>query len=254
MIQNTFDPSSEEVILPSMVYEQAKITLETMIITFSYKVIDYLKENGLIEPLDDVCRSVSGQQPIYVLKDYPGIGVFKTIPGAATTVCFLEELGHIVKAKKFILFGSCGVLDTNLVAGKIIVPDCAIRDEGTSYHYAKAENEIEIKNAKFISQLFTKHHIEHVLGKTWTTDAIYRETKDLVKKRKAEGCICVEMEVAAVQAMCDFRNYEFYPFIYSADNLDASAWDIRILGNVGKNEFADYFSVALSLAKAINRE
>ena len=253
MIQNTFDPNSEEVILPSMVYERSSITLETMIITFSYKVIDYLKENDLIKPLDDVCRSVSGQQPIYLLKDYPGIGVFKTVPGAATTVCFLEELAHIVNAKKFILFGSCGVLDNNLVAGKIIVPDYAIRDEGTSYHYAKAQEEIKIKNAGFISQIFTKHHIDHVVGKTWTTDAIYRETKDLVRKRKEEGCVCVEMEVSAVQAMCDFRNYEFYPFIYSADNLDASDWDIRILGTEGMNAYADYFSVALSLAKALNR-
>ena len=253
MIQNTFDPNSEEVILPSMVYEKSGITLETMIITFSYKVIDYLKENDLIKPLDDVCRSVSGQQPIYLLNDYPGIGVFKTVPGAATTVCFLEELAHIVNAKKFILFGSCGVLDNNLVAGKIIVPDYAIRDEGTSYHYAKAQEEIKIKNAGFISQIFTKHHIDHVVGKTWTTDAIYRETKDLVRKRKEEGCVCVEMEVSAVQAMCDFRNYEFYPFIYSADNLDASDWDIRILGSVGKNEYADYISVALLLANELNR-
>ena len=253
MIQNTFDPNSEEVILPSMVYEKSGITLETMIITFSYKVIDYLKENDLIEPLDDVCRSVSGQQPIYLLKDCPGIGVFKTVPGAATTVCLLEELAHIVNAKKFILFGSCGVLDNNLVAGKIIVPDYAIRDEGTSYHYAKAQEEIKIKNAGLISQIFTKHHIDHVVGKTWTTDAIYRETKDLVRKRKEEGCVCVEMEVSAVQAMCDFRNYEFYPFIYSADNLDASDWDIRILGSVGKNEYADYISVALLLANELNR-
>lgn len=66
MIQNTFDPTSEEVILPKMVYDQAKITLDTMIITFSYKVIDYLKENDLIEPLDDVCRSVSGLSLIHI--------------------------------------------------------------------------------------------------------------------------------------------------------------------------------------------
>lgn len=38
-------------------------------------------------------------------------------------------------AKKFVLFGSCGVLDDDKVKENIIIPVSAIRDERTSHHY-----------------------------------------------------------------------------------------------------------------------
>ena len=56
-------------------------------------------------------------------------------------VGLLEEL----KArgfKNFIVLGSCGVLDQSIQADKIILPSSALRDEGTSYHYAPASDEI----------------------------------------------------------------------------------------------------------------
>ena len=72
-----------------------------------------------------------------------------------------------------------------------------------------------------------KNGIPYVLGKTWTTDAIYRETRGNFAKRKAEGCISVEMECAGLQAMCDFRELAFYAFFTSGDLLDAPKWDAR---------------------------
>ena len=43
------------------------------------------------------------------------------------------------------------------------------------------------------------------------------------------GAISVEMECAAMQAMCDFRGVEFFQFLYAGDNLDHSEWDPRSL-------------------------
>ena len=45
---------------------------------------------------------------------------------------------------KLVIFGTCGVLDKNIKDLSIIVPNKAIRDEGTSYHYKKPSREIEI--------------------------------------------------------------------------------------------------------------
>ena len=45
-------------------------------------------------------------------------------------------------AGKFVLFGSCGVLDDEKTKGKIIIPVSAVRDEGTSYHYMAPSSEI----------------------------------------------------------------------------------------------------------------
>ena len=40
-------------------------------------------------------------------------------------------------------------------------------------------------------------NVEYLVGKTWTTDAIYRETPGKIQRRRAEGCVSVEMEAAA---------------------------------------------------------
>lgn len=59
------------------------------------------------------------------------------------------------------------------------------------------------------------------MGKIWTIDSFFRET---VEERRNEGCIAVEMEIAACQAVCNSEEIEFYPFLYRADNLDSSEW------------------------------
>ena len=59
----------------------------------------------------------------------------------------------------------------------------------------------------------------YILSKNWTTDAFYRETENNIAKRKADGCISVEMECSAMQAVCDFRGLELYYFLTSADLL-----------------------------------
>ena len=48
------------------------------------------------------------------------------------------------------------------------------------------------------------------------------------------GAVCVEMECAAMQAMCDFREVEFFQFLYAGDNLDHSQWDPRSLSGLTK--------------------
>jgi purine-nucleoside phosphorylase len=45
-----------------------------------------------------------------------------------------------------------------------------------------------------------KYGILHQIGKTWTTDAPYRETTGKIEARKKEGCLIVDMEAAGMMA------------------------------------------------------
>ena len=94
----------------------------------------------------------------------------------------------------------------------VMIPAEAYRDEGTSYHYAPAADYITIKNADIVANFMRENGIPFVKGKAWTTDSFYRETINNFNKHKADGCISVEMECAALQAMCDFRGLNFYTF------------------------------------------
>ena len=88
----------------------------------------------------------------------------------------------------------------------------------------------------------------HVQGKTWTTDAIYRETRDGLAKRRAEGCITVEMECASLMAVGQFHKKAVYQFLYAEDCLDSVEWDPRIMGKQPATAYEGYLDVALECA------
>jgi len=125
---------------------------------------------------------------------------------------------------------------------------------GLSYHYAPASDYIKMPNADIIASFMKENGIPYVLGKTRTTDAIFRETRRDFEKRKADGCISVEMESAWLQAVCDFRGLELYTFFTSGDLLDAQKWDTRQEFDVFKNSQHDvcHLDIALELARYIS--
>jgi uridine phosphorylase len=65
------------------------------------------------------------------------------------------------------------------------------------------------------------------LGKTWTTDAIYRETRGRRKLRLEEGCEVVEMEAAAFFAVAQLREIELGQLVYGGDLVVPEGWDGR---------------------------
>ena len=152
--------------------------------------------------------------------------------GAPSAAAFLEEV-YALGVEITIMFGSCGVLDGSIEDSQIIIPNSAIRDEGLSYHYIPASDEIEV-NSKYVSEfinLLDEINMKYTIGKVWTTDAIYRETREKMKRRKAQGCVCVDMECSAMAAVAKFRNKEIFHFFYAEDNLDSDEWDRRSLGS-----------------------
>ena len=62
---------------------------------------------------------------------------------------------------------------------------------------------------------------------TWTTDAIYRETRSRVGRRVAEGCLTVEMEAAALIAVSKFYRIPLAQLLYAGDSLAGDEWAHR---------------------------
>ena len=81
---------------------------------------------------------------------------------------------------------------------------------------------------------------------------MYRETREKAARRKAAGCICVDMECASVAAAAQFRGKEALQFFYAADNLDSAEWDERSLSNFANLEEKDRIAlIALEAARRI---
>lgn len=113
------------------------------------------------------------------------------------------------------------VLDKNIEVGQILVVDGAIRDEGFSYHYIEPSRSIltDPKTTETIAQYLDSHSISYIRGLTWTTDAIFRETRDKIVQRREEGAKIVEMEQAGCIAVARFRGFQYGALIYGGDDV-----------------------------------
>jgi purine-nucleoside phosphorylase len=70
--------------------------------------------------------------------------------------------------------------------------------------------------------------LDYLLGKTWTTDAFFRETPARVALRRQEGCLTVEMEASALFAVACHRQVVLGQILYAGDVVRADkTWDPR---------------------------
>lgn len=173
---------------------------------------------------------------------------FSTAPGAAGTI---EEL-HAMGCDKFIICGGAGSIKKDSKVGEIIVPIAAVRDEGTFYHYLEPSREVECHKATadFIISGLDRLGIPYTIGKTWTTDAMYRETPEMVELRRNEGCITVEMETAAFFAVSKYYDIPLAQLLYAGDDVSGEKWDNRNWDNQ-KNVRANMIFTAIKLMEEL---
>ena len=222
-----FDAAREAVIEPSVVIKRQDVPVCAVLCFFQDVIERVVREHGGREVTR--LRSEIGDNPIYEIQYrdrrlaivHPGVG-------APLAAAFLEEL-IALGCRAFVAAGGAGVLVPELAMGHVIVPTSAIRDEGTSYHYMPAGREV-VAGATAVAAIVATlelHKVPFVTGKTWTTDALYRETRAKVAQRVAEGCLTVEMEAAACFAVAAFRGVAFGQLLYAGDDLSGEQWDNR---------------------------
>ncbi len=249
MITDSFDDKTQPILTLKDFYGERKHLVDICLITFSKNIFDYLLSTFRCEVIAEIAAP-NGNCPVYKFA-YRGkdIAFYLSCIGSTAAAEYLIEANWLTGASKFIMFGSAGSLDAEKTTNKYVIPTEAYRDEGMSYHYAPPSDYIKIKNGDKIKKLFDEWNIPNVQGRVWTTDAILRETVGQTMLRKSEGCIAVEMEVAGVQAVCDFYGFELYDFLVTGDVLCENGYDNSNLPDANHN--LDKLHIALKLAENI---
>ena len=234
-----FDEERVALIEPSRVIKAIDIP-ERCVLPIYHTVIARLRDASRLIHVTDI-RTAMGPLPVYKIIHgdtpltvaHPGLAA----PLAAAVMEELIALG----CRTFVACGSAGVLDRSLARGTVVVPSGAVRDEGTSYHYVRPSRDIatDPRVVQAIEAVLRRHGVTYRVGKTWTTDAFYRETPRRIAKRRSEGCLTVEMECAAFLAVARFRDVSFGQILATGDDLSGDEWDPRDWGSAGHLEFSD---------------
>jgi uridine phosphorylase len=222
-----YDPDSEPLLFPEKLVSSLSLGgLNRHLLTVKEKVlILFLKRD-----LKRVVKFGGGKlhlawkpyRTVYQCEDFTtALSPF----GAPNAVALAEEL-YAFGGRVFLTFGYCGSLSPNLQGGDLFLPQLAIREEGTSYHYlppeemAKGSEEL----IEFLYDFFKKKGFTVKRGTIWTTDAIYRETKGKIETYSSKGCMAVDMETSAMFCWGKFKNAKVASLLVVSDGFIDGKW------------------------------
>jgi len=157
----------------------------------------------------------------------PGFSIMGPIVGASYAAILLETL-IAWGAKEILFLGCCGAVSPDVKVGDIIIPTCGVIDEGVSKHYEhdgsrSYPSEIvteKIRNALTIEGLPFKE------GAIWTTDAMFRETREKVEFHQKNNVLGVEMEISAIFSVGKFRDANIGGLLVVSDEISSFSWNV----------------------------
>ncbi|TAK66912.1 MAG: hypothetical protein EPO22_03415, partial [Dehalococcoidia bacterium] len=152
--------------------------------TFSSQLTRVLAGQCGAKPLEHWLRGPG--EPAFLTAD--GITIATLPVGAPGAVILAEEM-IACGMEALVVTGSAGSLQPHLPIGSIVVPTEAIREEGTSHHYAPA-GELALASPSVVdavSEVLAERGIAFSTGRQWTTDAVYREHREKIARYRADG-------------------------------------------------------------------
>ncbi len=143
------------------------------------------------------------------------MGLIPGTVGAPFAVLVAEQL-IACGCKHIVGYSSSGAVADWLRLPCLVVPDQAVRDEGTSYHYLASAVRVESRGTlgTALTRCAAQCGLPVHRGPTWTTDAPYRETRTQIARHRAEGILTVEMEAAALMALAQVSGAEIASLLH----------------------------------------
>jgi purine-nucleoside phosphorylase len=196
----------------------------------------------VLDPDGDIVRHLKATNQAHLATEWPcyhtelytfalagrQIGVVGCAVGAPFAVLVAEQL----------FASGCDFLISLTSAGQIapagkppyfVVIERALRDEGTSYHYAapsdysEADPQLVANAAKALNDA----GINAATGASWTTDAPFRETEEAIAAARSAGTLAVEMEAAALYAFARAANRKILCLAHVTNTMAVAEQDFE---------------------------
>jgi uridine phosphorylase len=189
-------------------------------------IVRRLRQTGRAQPFEDwPCYHTA--LDTFVLGNQT-VGIVGCAVGAPFAVLIAEEL-FATGCQLLVSITSAGQITPAGPTPYFVIIDRALRDEGTSYHYA-APTEYSNANPRLIAMAADALDGTGMLvavGSSWTTDAPFRETAEAIEAARSKGVLAVEMEAAALYAFAQAANKQILCLAHVTNTMGQTEQDFE---------------------------
>lgn len=189
-------------------------------------IVDHLRSEGRAEP--------HAHWPGYHTTLYEttvggrSIGILGRAVGASFAALVAEQL-FAAGCELLLSVTSAGQIVSRGEPPYFVLIEEALRDEGTSHHYRSSSSYAALGSSlqNRLQGSFEDVPVPVYTGRSWTTDAPYRETETAIAAARAEGIMAVEMEAAALYAFAEARDRSVVCFAHVTNQMAVEEGDFE---------------------------
>ncbi|MFN3535531.1 MAG: hypothetical protein ACK4WB_09100 [Desulfatiglandales bacterium] len=153
------------------------------------------------------------------------LGILGPVLGAPQAALVLEKICAL-GAREAIVIGCCGAVSEELAIGDILVPDCALSEDGVSRIYC-GEQLVFLPDDEMVARLegyLKRYKLCYKMGALLSTDAVLRETRTKMDAYKRLGIKGVDMEVASLFCVGVKKGIRVAAVLAVSDELYGRSW------------------------------
>ena len=176
----------------------------------------------LMKKIENPVRNFSFMEYTMYTGNYQGIKVTGINGGRfSTDTSITTEVMCNAGIKNIIRIGTCGALDEKIKVGDLIVVDKVIRGDGVTPYYVKSDfvTEADKKITDTLYETAKGMGLTIHRGTAWTTDALLRETREIVEAKRKEGAMAVDMVSSTLLTICQLHKVKAGSILSVSDNV-----------------------------------
>jgi purine-nucleoside phosphorylase len=176
----------------------------------------------LLKKIENPVRNFSFMEYSMFTGTYQGIKITAMNGGRfSTDTSITSEVMCNAKIQNIIRIGTCGALDEKIKVGDLVVVDKIIRGDGVTPYYvdSKFQTIADKKISDTLYEVAKSMGANIHRGTVWTTDALLRETREIVEAKRKEGAIAVDMVSSTLLTIAQTYNIKAGSILAVSDNV-----------------------------------
>lgn len=176
----------------------------------------------LLKKIENPVRNFSFMEYTMYTGSYSGIKLTVINGGRfSADTAITSEVMCNAQIQNIIRIGTCGALDENIKVGDLVVVDSIIRGDGVTPYYVDSnfKTVADKKIADTLEQAAKDSGVNVHRGCVWTTDALLRETREIVEAKRKEGAIAADMVSSALLTIAQLNKVKAGAILAVSDNV-----------------------------------